>query len=381
MNRLLYFIKKESLHILRDIRTLLVVIGIPILLMLLFGFAISTDVNNINVAVCAPVRAESIEKVISEMDNSELFTFKGYVNPDEIDRALRSGKVGIVVVFADDYDRIVSGRIPDEKAVQIVLDGSNPNVAASGAAYLTAMLGGMGSEAGLVENHILYNPQMKSAYNFVPGILGLIFILVCAMMTSISIVREKELGTMEVLLVSPVKPIWIILSKMVPYFLLSCINLISTLLIAKFALGVPMTGSIFGIIFISLTYILLSLGFGLLVSTVTDKQMVALLISGMILMLPIMMFSGMLFPVENLPAVLKPFSYIVPARWYIDAMRKLMIEGLEFSGVILEYPYTRNHTVTQNGLPFAQIHNSDVKSHSVLLNSKPGMPSCCQTVG
>ena len=337
MNRLLYFIKKESLHILRDIRTLLVVIGIPILLMLLFGFAISTDVNNINVAVCAAVRAESIEKVISEMDNSELFTFKGYVNPNEIDRALRSGKVGIVVVFADDYDRIVSGRIPDEKAVQIVLDGSNPNVAASGAAYLTAMLGGMGSEAGLVENHILYNPQMKSAYNFVPGILGLIFILVCAMMTSISIVREKELGTMEVLLVSPVKPIWIILSKMVPYFLLSCINLISTLLIAKFALGVPMTGSIFGIIFISLTYILLSLGFGLLVSTVTDKQMVALLISGMILMLPIMMFSGMLFPVENLPAVLKPFSYIVPARWYIDAMRKLMIEGLEFSGVILEF--------------------------------------------
>lgn len=337
MNRLLYFIKKESLHILRDIRTLLVVIGIPMLLMLLFGFAISTDVNNINVAVCAPVRAESIEKVISEMDNSELFTFKGYVNPDEIDRALRSGKVGIVVVFADDYDRIVSGRIPDEKAVQIVLDGSNPNVAASGAAYLTAMLGGMGSEAGLVESHILYNPQMKSAYNFVPGILGLIFILVCAMMTSISIVREKELGTMEVLLVSPVKPIWIILSKMVPYFLLSCINLISTLLIAKFALGVPMTGSIFGIIFISLTYILLSLGFGLLVSTVTDKQMVALLISGMILMLPIMMLSGMLFPVENLPAVLKPFSYIVPARWYIDAMRKLMIEGLEFKGVILEF--------------------------------------------
>ena len=337
MNRLLYFIKKESLHILRDIRTLLVVIGIPILLMLLFGFAISTDVNNINVAVCAPVRAESIEKVISEMDNSELFTFKGYVNPDEIDRALRSGKVGIVVVFADDYDRIVSGRIPDEKAVQIVLDGSNPNVAASGAASLTAMLGGMGSEAGLVENHILYNPQMKSAYNFVPGILGLIFILVCAMMTSISIVREKELGTMEVLLVSPVKPIWIILSKMVPYFLLSCINLISTLLIAKFALGVPMTGSIFGIIFISLIYILLSLGFGLLVSTITDKQMVALLISGMILMLPIMMFSGMLFPVENLSAVLKPFSYIVPARWYIDAMRKLMIEGLEFKGVILEF--------------------------------------------
>ena len=340
MNRLLYFIKKEFLHILRDVRTLLVVIGIPIVLMLLFGFAISTDINNVGVAVCAPERSASIDRIVSRISHNEMFTFNGYVDTKEIDEVLRRSEAGAVIVFAQDFDRITSGRIPGEKAVQIVLDGSNPNVAASAEAFLTGILNqslsGTG-QMGMIESHILYNPQMKSAYNFVPGILGLIFILVCALMTSISIVREKEMGTMEVLLVSPVRPIWIIVAKMVPYFVLSCVNLITILMIAKFALGVPMTGGLVGIIVTSIVYIILALGFGLLVSTVTDKQMVALLISGMILMLPIMMFSGMLFPTENLPWVLKPLTYIVPARWYIDAMRKLMIEGLAFKDILLEF--------------------------------------------
>ncbi len=347
------FVKKESLHILRDTRTILVVIGIPIVLTLLFGFAISTDVNNINVAACAPHPTAAVREAVSRIEHNPLFTFKGYVTPDEIDKTLRTGTAGAVVVFAHDYDRIVAGTAaPGERATQIVLDGSNPNVSASASAYLSQTIApllspstgggslssgeGGGRGFGLIDTHILYNPQMKSAYNFVPGILGLIFILVCAMMTSISIVREKEMGTMEVLLVSPVRPLWIIVAKMIPYFVLSCINLATVLLIAHFALGVPMTGSMMGILVISAIYIVLALGFGLLVSTVTDKQVVALLISGMLLMLPIMMFSGMLFPPENLPLVLQPITYIVPARWYIDAMRKLMIEGLAFRDVLLE---------------------------------------------
>lgn len=327
MNSFAHFVKKESLHILRDMRTILVVIGIPILLTLLFGFAISTDVDNINVAVCAPHGSSSIRKAVADIDNNGFFTFVGYVSQNEIDEVLRSGRAGAVVVFSDDYDQVVSGRRPDKKAVQIVLDGSNPNVASSAAVYLSASLRS-GTAPEMFETHILYNPQMKSAYNFVPGILGLIFIIICAMMTSISIVREKETGTMEVLLVSPAGPSVIIIAKMIPYFILSCVNLASVLVVAKYALGVPMEGSIAGIILVSLVYIILSLGFGLLVSTVTDKQIVALLISGIVLMLPVMMFSGMLFPVENLPVVLKPFSYIIPARWYIDAIRKMMIEGL-----------------------------------------------------
>ena len=329
MNSFAHFVKKESLHILRDKRTILVVVGIPVLLTLLFGFAISTDVDNIDVAVCAPHTSMSIRNAVTAIDNNRFFTFKGYVSRNEIDEVLRSGLAGAVVVFDEDYDRIIAGRMPGKKPVQIVLDGTNPNVAASAAVYLSAALS-PGGKMDLFETHILFNPQMKSAYNFVPGILGLIFIIICAMMTSVSIVREKETGTMEVLLVSPARPSVIIVAKMIPYFILSCFNLASVLIVAKYALGVPMAGSLTGIIVVSMCYIILSLGFGLLVSTVTDRQIVALLISGIVLMLPVIMFSGMLFPVENLPVVLKPFSYIIPARWYIDAIRKMMIEGLGF---------------------------------------------------
>ena len=178
---------------------------------------------------------------------------------------------------------------------------------------------------------------MKSAYNFVPGIMGLIFLLICAMMTSISIVREKESGTMEVLLVSPVRPLWIILAKMIPYFLLSCINLLTILLLARFALEVPMTGSMIGLIGTSLLYILLALALGLFISTIARTQVVAMLISGMVLILPVIMLSGMVFPVENMPGILQVVSCVIPARWYIEAMRKLMIEGAAFGAVLQQF--------------------------------------------
>ena len=185
----------------------------------------------------------------------------------------------------------------------------------------------------MFETRMLFNPQMKSAYNFVPGIMGLIFILVCAMMTSVSIVREKEVGTMEVLLVSPVRPVKIIFAKMIPYFAISCIVLVTILLLARYLLGVPMTGGVGGIFSLSLLYLMLSLSLGLLVSTIATTQMAALLISAMVMMMPILMLSGMLFPIENLPRFFQVVSNIVPARWYIDAVRKMMIQGLPLVAV------------------------------------------------
>ena len=180
----------------------------------------------------------------------------------------------------------------------------------------------------------MYNPQMKSAYNFVPGIMGLVFLLICAMMTSVSIVREKETGTMEILLVSPVRPMRIVTAKLVPYFVLSCIVLSTILLIAYGLLELPLSASAFNVVGVSLLYIILSLALGILISTMTRRQVVALLVSAMLFMLPVIMLSGMLFPVENMPRVLQWISYVVPARWYIDAMRKLMIEQLPISGVL-----------------------------------------------
>lgn len=327
------FVKKETLHILRDRRTMLVVLLIPVVLMTLFGFAISTEINNIDVAVVAPHRTESVRQAVERMASNPYCTFKGYIPSDEIDRVLRRGEAAAVAVFAADYDRIAAMPAPAEPAVQLIFDASNTNTAMSGAAYLQSILTGASAQASPVEMRLLYNPQMRSAYNFVPGIMGMIFILICALMTSVSIVREKENGTMEVLLVSPVRPMRIVLAKLVPYFMLSCINLATILLLAAYALDVPLSGSAGAIIAVSLLYLVLALALGLLISTLAEKQIVALIISAMLLMMPIVMLSGMLFPVENMPAVLQAISYIVPARWYIEAIRKLMIEGLPFAAV------------------------------------------------
>lgn len=192
---------------------------------------------------------------------------------------------------------------------------------------------------------MLYNPQMRSAYNFVPAIMGMLLMLVCAMMTSISIVREKERGTMEVLLVSPVKPLMIIVAKAIPYLVLAFAILIIILLMARFVLGVPMAGSLFWIIAVSILYILLALSLGLLISNVAKTQLVALLLSAMVLLMPIVMLSGMLFPVESMPKVLQWISAIVPPRYYIEAMRKLMIMGVGIGAILKEVAVLLGMTV------------------------------------
>ena len=335
----LSFVKKESLHILRDVRTMMIVLLIPVVLMILFGFAISTEVNNLNVAIVAPNRTEGVRQVVERLANNPYFTVVDYDSSIDIDKVLRSGKADAVVVFDEDYEHLIAQRaegIDTPPAMQFIFDASNTNIAQTGAAYLQNVVSTDHSRQELLNLHLLYNPQMKSAYNFVPGLMGLIFILICAMMTSVSIVREKEMGTMEVLLVSPVRPIKILLAKMIPYFVISCINLATILLIARHLLDVPMSGGLGGIITISLIYLILALALGLLVSTLASSQVVALLISAMVMLLPMMMLSGMVFPLENLPTVLKPLPYIVPARWYIEAIRKMMIMGLPLSAVVKE---------------------------------------------
>jgi ABC-2 type transport system permease protein len=325
MDRFYSFVKKETLHILRDPRTMLILIIMPIVQVLLFGFAMSTDVNNVDLAVVAPHRTEAIRKMVERFSANQYFTFKGYIAGNAIDEELRTGAADAVAIF------------DENKGMQIILDASNPNTATAGAAYLQGIMMSDSKTPMKVETHILYNPQMKSSYNFVPGIMGMIFIIICAMMTSVSIVREKETGTMEVLLVSPSRPLGIIFAKMVPYFILSCLNLATILLLARFVLDVPMSGNISGIIGISLLYLLLALSFGLLISTFAKDQATALIISGMLLLMPIIMLSGLAFPIENMPGILQVLSCIVPTRWYISAVRKLMIEGLPFVAVMNEF--------------------------------------------
>lgn len=341
MNGFASFVRKETLHIFRDPRTMLIALLMPVVQILLFGFALSTEVNNVDVAVVAPHRSETVRQAVERMAANPNFTFTGYIPSGEIDRMLRSGRADAVAVFADDFDRrmtdLATGRADAGAALQLVMDASNTNTAQAGAAYLRSVLLDNVADGVGVETRLLYNPRMKSAYNFVPGIMGLIFILICAIMTSVSIVREKETGTMEVLLVSPVRPIRIVFAKMIPYFVLSCLNLASILLLARFVLGVPMSGGIVGIVGLSLLYIVLALALGLFISTVARTQVTALLVSAMLMLMPMIMLSGMVFPIGNMPAPLWWLSCIVPARWYIAAIRRLMIEGLPFTAVLREF--------------------------------------------
>lgn len=361
MGSFLSFVRKEALHILRDPRTMLIVLGMPVVQMLLFGFAISTEITNIDFAVVAPHPTEAVRRAVENVAANEYFTFRGYVTQPDIDRTLRAGEADVVVAFAADFEERMLAAAhgePAQSAVQLVFDASNPNTAAAGAGYLQGiLLSGAQSGAAAPEMRLLYNPQMKSAYNFVPGIMGLIFILICSIMTSVSIVREKETGTMEVLLVSPVRPVWIVFAKMIPYFLLSCFNLATILLLARYVLGVPMSGSLTGLVGLSLLYLVLALALGLFISTVADRQATALIVSAMLMLLPIIMLSGMVFPVENMPGILQGVSCVIPARWYIAAVRKLMIEGLPFGAVLKEFSILLGMTVALVGVALKKFND------------------------
>lgn len=343
MKQFIAFVRKEFFHIFRDRRTMLILLGMPIVQIILFGFAITTEVKNVRVAVLDPSNDMVTRRIIDRMDASEYFTLINRLHsPQEVENSFRAGEIDMALVFSERFsDNLYTG----DARVQLISDATDPNMATMQAGYAGNIMAAVQQEmlppgvhaATIVPQvKLLYNPQMKSAYNFVPGVMGLILMLICAMMTSISIVREKETGTMEVLLVSPVKPLFIILAKAVPYFVLSFVNLITILLLSVYVLNVPVAGSLFWLIIVSLLFIFVSLALGLLISTVTRTQVAAMLASGLMLMMPTMLLSGMIFPIESMPAILQGISAILPARWYIQAVRKLMIEGVDVSFVLME---------------------------------------------
>ena len=328
MKQFISFIIKEAKHIVRDKRTMLILFGMPIIMMLLFGYAVRNDVRNVRTVIVMSNTDYVTQQAVDRLSASEYFTITQVVaTPIEAEQAIRDQKADLAIVFGKDY---ASGH----SDLQFIVDGADPNMAQQWTQYANAVI--TNPNNGLVNTKLLYNPQMKSAYNFVPAIMGTLLMLVCAMMTSISIVREKERGTMEVLLVSPVRPILIIIAKAIPYLVLAFIILIVILLMANSLLGVPLQGSVFWIFVISTIYILLALSLGLLVSNIAKTQLVALLLSAMVLLMPIVMLSGMFFPIESMPKVLQYVSAIIPTRYYTSAMRKLMIMGVGVRQVMHE---------------------------------------------
>ena len=330
------FIIKETQHIMRDRRTMMILFGMPIILMLIFGFAISTDVRNVRTVVVMSQIDHQTQRMINTLDESEYFKVLYKVHtPAEAEQLIRNQKADMGIVFSTDFASKHGG-------VQLITDGTDPNMAQQYNNYASQIMGTQlmnvmqKKASSAIALKMLYNPQMKSSYNFVPGIMGILLMLICAMMTSISIVREKERGTMEVLLVSPVRPFLIILAKAVPYLVLAFVVLLAILLMSRFVLFVPIAGSLWLILLVSTIYIFMALSLGLLISTIAKTQMAALLMSAVMLLMPCTMLSGMMFPIESMPHVLQWVAALIPPRYYISAMRKLLIMGVSFRYVLPE---------------------------------------------
>lgn len=347
------FVKKEFFHILRDRRTMLILLGMPVVQILIFGFAINMEVQNIRIAIFTPQPDTYTQDIKERVDANSYFILTHTPHSiNEVNELLRKGEIDIALVFPNNFNHNLVNA--GKAQVQIITDSSDPNVGTISTNYLRAIIGNQQKEwMNLqqipyhidVTTRLHYNPQMKSAYTFVPGIMGLVLMIICAIMTSISIVREKEMGTMEVLLASPLHSVTVLLSKSIPYLVLSIVNLATILVLSVYVLGVPIVGSLPLLIFVSVLFIFLSLSLGLLISTLVQTQVTAIIISGIGLMMPVLILSGMIFPISNMPNLLQWISTIVPARWYITAVKKVMIQGLGLTAVIKEIAILMSMTI------------------------------------
>lgn len=341
MKQFLFFIKKEFFHLLRDPRTMLILFGMPLMQILIFGFALTNEVKNTRIAILDNSKDEATLAIINELEASRYFDVQTDIRSNaDLEPAFQTGKIKLAIVFPDGFQRDLLHT--NKASVQLIGDATDPNVANTLINYATAIIMNYQDNMKGRENYpytigtemrMLYNPQMKGSYNFVPGVMAMVLMLVCAMMTSISIVREKELGTMEVILVSPIVPIRVVIAKMVPYFLLSTVNIASILLLSVFVLDVPIQGNLVLLVAECLLFTVTVLALGLLISSAAGSQQVAMLISLMGLFLPTVMLSGFMFPVENMPIPLQIISNIVPAKWFYYIVKNIMIKGLGFAYV------------------------------------------------
>jgi len=335
MKQFLSFIKKEFHHIYRDKRTMLILLGMPIVQIVIFGFALTNEVKDSGIGVYDQSKDVATVSLIQEIESSQYFNIRQYLfSYDQIEKVFRSGKIKLVVVFPPDFNEDLQHF--NKAQVQLIADASDPNVANTLTNYASAIImdyqNRITNDRKLpytinTEIKMLYNPELKGAYNFVPGVMAMVLLLVCTMMTAITIVREKEIGTMEVMLVSPMRPLMVVIAKAVPYLLLSVINIASILLLSVFVLGVPVNGSLALLAFESILFTLVSLSLGLLISSGANSQQTAMFISMVGLFLPTVMLSGFMFPVENMPLPLRVVSNIVPAKWYYIIVKSVMLKG------------------------------------------------------
>jgi len=340
MKRLRSIILKETLHILRDWRSLMVLIGMPIALVAIFGFAVTNEIRNVNVVVIDHTKDVHSQEVARRMNASSYFEIVKYANNiKEAEQLFQSGEVKLAMLFNPHFGKDLIKNHNTE--IQLIADASDPNTASTITIYATQLimayqqeLMSQGQNFGYVvnvQNRMLFNPGLKSVYLFVPGVITIILMLICAMMTSIALTREKENGNMELLLASPLKPAIVVIGKVIPYVVLSFLDLILILILGKLVFEVPIRGSLILLLLESLLFIATALSLGIFISTRTNNQQAAMFVSLVALFLPTILLSGFIFPIESMPKVLQWISNITPARWFIVIIKNIMLKGTDIT--------------------------------------------------
>ncbi|MBI4947743.1 MAG: ABC transporter permease [Bacteroidetes bacterium] len=341
MKQLFSFVKKEFYQVFRDPKSLVMLFGMPIIQIVLFGFALTNEIKNANIAVVDNAKDLASQQIINKIVGSKFFSVqKNLVSSSQIDAAFKEGKIKLAVVFPANFNADLLHL--NKTSMQVIADASDPNTSLTLSSYIAAIVADYQTQFSVgksipysikPEVRMLFNPDLRGAPNFVPGVMAMVLLLVCVMMTSVSIVREKEMGTMEILLVSPVKPLMVIVAKAIPYLVLSLINLAAILLLSVYALELPIKGSVLLLVGESTLLIITALSLGLLVSTVTSSQQAAMFISFIGMMLPTLLLSGYMFPIENMPVALQVISNIVPAKWYYIIVKAVMLKGLGIASI------------------------------------------------
>jgi ABC-2 type transport system permease protein len=339
MKQFFSLVRKEFYHILRDRRTMFILLGMPIAQIILFGFALTNEVKNARIAIFDQSKDIATNTLISQISSSRYFDVENNLHSyKEIEETFRKGHIKLAIVFPENFHNDLQHF--NRAQVQLVTDASDPNTANSLANYATSIIRDyekrITNDRKLpytikTEMRMLYNPQLKGSYSMVPGVMAMVLMLVCTLMTAITVVREKELGTMEILLVSPLRPLKIIVAKAVPYLILSIVNIATILLLSVFVLEMPVNGSLLLLVFESILFTLTCLAFGLLISASTDSQQTAMFIALTGMFLPTIMLSGFMFPIENMPLPLRVLSNIVPAKWYYSIVNSVMIKGADLT--------------------------------------------------
>ncbi len=341
MKQLLAFIRKEFYHVFRDKRTLLILFGLPVVQIVLFGFALSSVIKNIGITILDNAHDINSEQIVNKIKTSSYFLMKEPVLLyADIETKFKEGSIKCALIFPANFAADLGRQ--GKAQVQIITDGSDPNTATVVVNYLTAIIAGYQQQINptarpayqiIPEIRQLYNEEQNGSLNFIPGVIALIFMIVSTALTSVAIVREKELGTMEILLVSPFKPLMVLVAKTIPYLVLSIINFIIILLLSVYLLDVQVKGSLVLLFAESILFIITCLSLGLLISNQTNSQQTAMLISMMGMMLPTLIFTGFMFPIENMPMVFQVISHILPSRYYYIIIKAVMLKGLGFSYV------------------------------------------------